>query len=338
MTYEEVLTQARKNMQPHCFACPVCDGRKCRNAMPGPGAKGTASSAYRNYDAWQNVLLNMDTLYEKRPVDTSLQIFGRTFRYPFFAAPVGAVDLHYGPLYNDITYNEVLIPAARQAGIAAFTGDGKDSAVMRAATDVIRLNGGAGVPTVKPWDKKTIQEKLEMIHASGAFAVAMDIDAAGLPFLQGCNPPAGAKSKEELAEIISLTDKPFIVKGIMTVRGAKKALEAGASAIIVSNHGGRVLDSCPGTCTVLKGICDAVGNEMDVLVDGGVRTGMDVFKALALGAKAVLIGRPFVTAIYGGGQEGVQLYVQKLAAELEDTMAMCGACSLEEITPEMVRI
>ena len=82
--------------------------------------------------------------------------------------------------------------------------------------------------------------------------VAMDIDAAGLPFLQNMNPPAGAKSVEELAEVVKMAGKPFIVKGIMTVAGAVKARDAGAAGIIVSNHGGRVLDQCPATAEVLE--------------------------------------------------------------------------------------
>ena len=122
----------------------------------------------------------------------------------------------------------------------------------------------------------------------------------------------------------------------MTVAGAKKALEAGASAIVVSNHGGRVQDHCPATAEVLPAIAQAVGSKMTILVDGGIRTGIDVFKALALGAHGVLIGRNFVNMIYGGGAEGVQVYVDKLKAELEDTMAMCGAHSLSEITSDMV--
>ena len=84
----------------------------------------------------------------------------------------------------------------------------------------------------------------------------------------------------------------------MTVKGALKAKEAGASAIVVSNHGGRVLDQCPTTAEVLPEIAEAVGADMKILVDGGIRSGVDVFKALALGADAVLIGRPFVTAVY----------------------------------------
>ena len=141
------------------------------------------------------------------------------------------------------------------------------------------------------------------------------------------------------AEIVKLAERPFIVKGVMTVKGALKAREAGAAAIVVSNHGGRVLDQCPATAEVLPEIAAALkGTGVKVLVDGGIRTGVDVFKALALGADGVLICRPFVTAVYGGGAEGVKCYIDKLAGELADTMQMCGAHTLAEITPDMVRV
>ena len=97
-----------------------------------------------------------------------------------------------------------------------------------------------------------------------------------------------------------------------------------------------MLDQCPATAEVLPAIADAVGGKMTILVDGGIRSGMDVFKALALGADGVLIGRPFVNMIYGGGAEGVQVFVNKLKAELSDTMAMCGAHSLAEISRDMI--
>ena len=116
------------------------------------------------------------------------------------------------------------------------------------------------------------------------------------------------------------------------------AKEAGAAAIVVSNHGGRVLDSCLATAEVLEEIVAEVNGSMKVLVDGGIRCGNDVFKALALGADGVLICRPFVTAVYGGGEEGVKLYIEKIGTELKDTMAMCGATNLGEITKDMVRI
>ena len=207
---------------------------------------------------------------------------------------------------------------------------------MEGAAAAIAKNGGCGVPTVKPWNLETIRQKMDLVKAADPFAIAMDIDAAGLPFLKNMTPPAGSKSVAELAEIVKLAERPFIVKGVMTVKGALKAKEAGAAAIVVSNHGGRVLDQCPSTAEVLPAIVDAVGGRMTILVDGGIRTGMDVFKALALGADAVLIGRPFVTMVYGAGAEGVKTYVEKLKAELADTMAMCGAHSLADISRSML--
>ena len=280
----------------------------------------------------------MDTLVENRPCDTTLELFGRTFQYPFFAGPVGAVQLHYGDCLNDISYNDILVSACAASGIAAFTGDGTDSNVMVAATKAIKNAGGLGIPTVKPWNIEVIREKMAMVKDSGAFAVAMDIDAAGLPFLKNLTPPAGSKSVEDLREVKQAAGLPFIVKGIMTVKGARKAKEAGADAIVVSNHGGRVLDQCPATAEVLEEIANAVDGSMKIFVDGGIRSGVDVFKALALGADAVIIARPFVTAVYGGAQEGVEAYVNKIGSELKDTMAMCGVASLKEITRDCVRV
>ena len=338
MNYQEILENARTCMGPYCKACPVCNGKACTSQMPGPGAKGTGTVAIRNYEKWQDICVNMDTICENGKADTSFEIFGRTYKAPIFAAPIGAMKLHYGDKYADLEYNNILVPACADAGIAAFTGDGVNAAVMQGATEAIRAKDGKGIPTVKPWDVNTLQEKLELIKASGSFAVAMDIDAAGLPFLKNLTPPAGSKTTEELAEIVKAAGVPFILKGIMTVKGALKAKEAGASAIVVSNHGGRVLDQCPATAEVLEEIVQAVGKDMKIFVDGGLRSGVDIFKALALGADAVLIGRPYVTAVYGGGAEGVATYTEKLTKELADTMTMCGAHNLSEISREMVRV
>jgi len=338
MTYQEVLAAARENMN-KCKACPVCNGKACGNNIPGPGSKGVGDTAMRNYEKWREIRVNMDTISDVATPDTSLDFFGKTFRYPFFAGPVGAVVAHYGDKHNDKSYNNVLVKACAEGGIAAFTGDGLDATVMDVACEAIAACDGMGVPTVKPWNLETIEAKMEKVKASGSFAVAMDIDAAGLPFLKGMNPPAGAKSVEQLSEIAKMAGKPFIVKGVMTVKGALKAKEAGAAGIVVSNHGGRVLDQCPATAEVLCDIVDALkGSGVKVIVDGGIRTGVDVFKALAMGADAVIICRPFVPMVYGGGEEGVKLYIEKIGAELSDTMAMCGAKTLSDITRDMVFI
>ena len=278
----------------------------------------------------------MDTICENREIDTSLELFGKEFCLPVFAAPVGAMQMHYGDQYSDQQYNNLLVSGCAAAGIAAFTGDGVNAAVMEGAVDAIKNSGGCGIPTVKPWNMELVHKKMDLVNTGSPLAVAMDIDAAGLPFLKNMQPPAGSKTVAELKQISSWTDRPFILKGIMTVSGAEKALEAGAAGIVVSNHGGRVLDHCPATAEVLPQIADAVKGKMTILVDGGIRTGMDVFKALALGADAVLIGRPFVNMVYGGGAEGIRIFAEKLQNELSDTMAMCGAHSLGEIRRSMI--
>ena len=336
MTYDEVLKSARGNMGPYCKVCPVCNGAACKNQMPGPGAKGVGDNAVRNYQKWQEIRVNMDTIHENKPIDTSVELFGRTFKYPFFAGPVGAMTLHYGEKYDDLDYNNLLVDACAKGGIAAFTGDGTNAKVMEGATAAIKAAGGLGIPTVKPWNLETIREKMELVKASGSFAVAMDIDGAGLPFLKNLTPPAGSKTEDELREVAEMAGVPFIIKGIMTRRGALKAKDAGAAAIVVSNHGGRVLDQCPATAEVLEDIVEAVGGRMKILVDGGLRSGVDVFKALAMGADGVLLGRPFVTAVYGGAAEGVQCYIDKIGGELEDTMRMCGANTISDISRDMI--
>ncbi len=337
MNYQEVIAQARGNMG-KCKACPVCNGQACRNTVPGPGAKGVGDTAIRNYDAWQKIRVNMDTLCSYGDADTRFTLFGKTFAAPLFAGPVGAVTMHYSDRYNDETYNAALVSGCAQAGIAAFTGDGLDANVMVQATKAIGAVDGLGVPTVKPWNLELIREKMALVKESDAFAVAMDVDAAGLPFLRGMEPPAGSKTVEQLREIREMAGRPFIVKGVMTVKGALKSLDAGADAILVSNHGGRVLDGCAATAEVLPEIVSAVEGRVPVLVDGGIRTGTDIFRALALGAQAVVIARPYVCAVYGGGAEGAVALTAKLQAELADTMQMCGVHSLGEITRECVRI
>ena len=320
MNVNEIREKSRSVIGPYCKSCPVCNGKACSNKIPGPGSKGTGTVAIKNYEAWQKIEVKMDTLAENKEIDTTFEMFGKTFKYPIFAGPVGAVSQHYSDLYNDNTFNEIYVRACAKSGIAAFTGDGLNEEIMMHATHYIKENNGIGVPTIKPWDKDTCFKKLDLANESNAFAIAMDIDAAGLPFLQGRIPPAGRKSVEELKEIIDYAHVPFIVKGIMSVEGAQKAVDAGAKAIVVSNHGGRVLDGTPATACV----------------DGGIRSGLDVFKALALGADAVIIARPFVNMIYGGKDEGVEAYVQQLGQELENTMMMTGVSSLREISKKNI--
>ena len=337
MNYNEVLAAARECVGPYCKACPVCNGRACANTMPGPGCKFPGNVAARNYEKWQEICVNMDTLCPNfADPDISFEMFGHTFSAPIFAAPLGALDMHYGPKYKDQEYNTILMKAAADYGVMAFTGDGVDPDIMKSAVRDSAAIGGMSVPTIKPWNKEAVFEKLDVANANGIFAAAMDVDGAGLPFLKKMNPNAGSKTVDEMREITAYAKMPFIIKGIMTPAGAVKAVESGAKAIVVSNHGGRVQGGVPSTAEVLPSIADAVKGKITIIVDGGIRSGVDVFRAIALGADAVLIGRPIIPAIYGGGAEGFKVYMDKIVGELKSTMTMCGAESLKEITREKI--
>jgi isopentenyl diphosphate isomerase/L-lactate dehydrogenase-like FMN-dependent dehydrogenase len=129
---------------------------------------------------------------------------------------------------------------------------------------------------------------------------------------------------------------PVILKGVMTVQDARLAVKAGAAGIVVSNHGGRVLDHTPGTAEVLPAIAAAVKGKIKIFVDGGIRSGADVLKMLALGAEAVLVGRPMAIAAVGGGKEGVALLLNQYADELRTAMIYGGCRSLDEVSPSVL--
>ena len=337
MTYQEIHESANGQVGPICKNCPVCNGKACGNTMPGPGCKYPGNTAARNYDKWQEICVNMDTLNPNYDPDVSLELFGHKFKAPIFVAPIGALKMHYGDKYDDVTYNNIMLKAAYDYGIMGFTGDGVDPNVMINAVAKMEQISGIGCSTIKPWNKEAVMEKLDILNNKNIFCVAMDVDGAGLPFLKAMNPNAGSKTVDEMKELISYAKMPFIIKGIMTVAGAKKAVEAGASAIVVSNHGGRVQGACPSTCEVLPEIAAAVKGKTKIFVDGGIRSGVDVFRAIALGADAVLIGRPIINAIYGSAEEGLPVYMDKIVGELKSTMTMCGVGSLKDISEKNVR-
>lgn len=142
---------------------------------------------------------------------------------------------------------------------------------------------------------------------------------------------------DTLSWLRSITSMPVLVKGVLTPEDALLAIEHGASGIVVSNHGGRQLDGSPAPITVLTEIADAVGGRAELIVDGGVRRGTDVVKALALGAKAVLIGRPYIWGLTLDGEAGVSSVLEQLRLEFELAMALCGVTSVDQITRRLVR-
>lgn len=159
------------------------------------------------------------------------------------------------------------------------------------------------------------------------------------PVVPGQALSSGAKrSWDDLARVRDAWDRPLVVKGILSPEDAVRCVDGGADAIVVSNHGGRLLDGAPATLSVLSEIADAVGGRCDILLDGGVRRGSDVAKALALGAAGCLVGRPYHYGLAAAGQAGVGRVLDILAAELDRTLAFVGCTSVAELDETRVRL
>lgn len=131
---------------------------------------------------------------------------------------------------------------------------------------------------------------------------------------------------------------PIVIKGIMTGEDARRAIDAGASAIVVSNHGGRQLDCVPATLQVLPEIVEAVNGQVEVLMDGGVRRGTDVVKAICLGARAVLVGRAYAYGLAAGGPAGVRKAIEILRSEMERTLKLLGCPSISALDRSYVNL
>ncbi|SET62381.1 FMN-dependent dehydrogenase, includes L-lactate dehydrogenase and type II isopentenyl diphosphate isomerase [Natronincola peptidivorans] len=332
MNYGEVLNNAKTIIGKKCRVCKECNGIACKGEVPGVGGKGTGLAFIRNREKINQVKLHLDTIVPEDKIDTSIELFGRTLKYPILAAPIGGLEMNYGTAQlDDFTYSQAIVGGCKDAGVIGLTADGVKDAFFQDPLKAVGENEGWGIPTIKPWKNDEILKKISQAEEKQVPAIAIDIDAAGLVILAMLGKPVTRKSVDELKEITSATKLPVILKGVMTVEGAKKALEAGAYGIVVSNHGGRVLDHTLATIEVLPQIAEAVKGKMKIFIDGGFRDGVDIFKALALGADAVLIGRPYAVAAYGGGREGVELYTQKVGQELKETMIMTGCNEIQDI-------
>ncbi|GAU07389.1 alpha-hydroxy-acid oxidizing protein [Desulfoplanes formicivorans] len=333
---QEIRQTARERMKGYCRVCPVCDGRACVGEVPGMGGLGTAASFRDNVSALAERKLNMRLVHHVIDPDTSVEICGRTLDMPVLAAPIGGVSFNMGGKVTEEAYIHGVLEGCVEHGTLGCTGDGVPAFISEAGFAAISRLGGAGIPFVKPWEDAELFDKLDKALASGARIVGMDIDAAGLITLRKMGRPVSPKPVTKLAEIIKRCPVPFLVKGIMTPDDAKRVRDAGAAGIVVSNHGGRVLDHTPGTARVLPRVAQAVRGDMAVLVDGGVRTGTDVLKMLALGADAVMIGRPIAVAAVGGLKEGVEAYLDQVRSELVQAMVLTGTARARAVEPDIL--
>jgi isopentenyl diphosphate isomerase/L-lactate dehydrogenase-like FMN-dependent dehydrogenase len=193
-------------------------------------------------------------------------------------------------------------------------------------------------------DRSVVEDLVQRAEAAGFGAIVVTVD---LPVLgrrerdlrTGFEPPVAIDSVvdpsitwRDLEWLRSLCSLPVLVKGILTAEDATLALEAGVDGVVVSNHGGRQLDGVAASLDALPEVVDAVGDRAVVLMDGGVRRGTDIVKALALGAKAVLVGRPALWGLAVGGADGVEQVLRLLRDEFELALGLCGCRSPDEVT------
>jgi isopentenyl diphosphate isomerase/L-lactate dehydrogenase-like FMN-dependent dehydrogenase len=335
----DVYAKARQVLYPVCRVCPQCDGVACAGEFPGIGGIGTGMSFQNNFTALKRVGLKLRTLTDvatvARKPDTSITLFGQKFSMPTFGAPMGTGST--GSRLTPEVFLDALLGGCVDAGTAGAIGDSPfPPPEFKMRCDIIARYHGRGIMGVKPRPNANLLKVLPVVEASGAFLITIDVDSAARYAGQKPEMEVGTKTVAQLREVIRATKIPILVKGIMTPDEALMAGEAGAAGIVVSNHGGRVLDYTPGTAEVLPAIADAVKGKMPILADGCVHDGSDVLKYLALGADAVMVGRHLLQAAFGGGREGVALFMKVMRDELETAMTMTGVPSVDKVSRRII--
>lgn len=333
---KEIREKARELMKGYCRVCAVCNGKVCVGEVPGMGGLGTGSSFHDNVNALSELKFNMRTIHDVEEPVTSVELLGMELDIPVLAAPIGGVKFNMGGGIGEDEYCEAIISGCAEKGIVGCTGDGVPDFIHESAFAAIKAENGRGIPFIKPWEDDELFDKMSKAADTGCTVMGVDVDTVGLVTLRKMGRPVTPKPVDKLKDIIGRTDCKFIVKGIMTADEARMAIDAGADAIVVSNHGGRVLDHCPGTARVLADVAKAVNGEIPVLADGGIRSGADVLKMLALGADAVMVGRPFSMAALGGKKDGVKEYIDTLKGELVQAMVLTGTATASEVSRDIL--
>lgn len=336
MNWREVKEAAREKLKPYCRVCPVCNGVACAGEVPGMGGVGTGSSFKANFEALNKIKLNLSTIHDVKETDTSFELFSQKLSMPVMAAPITGTPYNMGGAITEDAYCDEVISGSLLAGTLGWTGDGADPAMYSSGINAIKKNNGKGIPIIKPRAQDEIIKRIRQAEEVGALAVGVDIDGAGLITMALKGQPVSPKSPKEIEELVKSTSLPFILKGIMTLRESQIAYDLGVAAIVVSNHGGRILDHTPGVAEVLPEITEKLKGKITIIADGGVRSGVDVLKLLALGADAVLIGRPVVIAVVGGGREALKLYFDNIKNELKQAMLLTGVSSVRNVPRNII--
>lgn len=288
--------------------------------------RGNSDRITRDY--FDSLLIEMQHLDGKVP-DTTFSLYNEKFQTPIMTAALSHLKSSCG---NGMVE---MAKGARLAGAVNWAGMGDEQEL-----EAMLETGARTIKIIKPYaDNSIIQRKLEHAEKSGAFAVGMDIDHAfggdGKPDLV-LGALMAPKSKEEIAEFVKMTKLPFIVKGVLSERDAYKCVMAGARGIVVSHHHG-IMDYAVPPLMILPDILKVVAGEIPVFVDCGIISGIDAFKALALGATAVSVGRVIMEPLSTHGSEGVKNKLEEMTSELRGIMAKTGCSDLQHMENAVIR-
>ncbi|MBN2435882.1 MAG: alpha-hydroxy-acid oxidizing protein [Spirochaetes bacterium] len=332
-----IRAKAREKFGKACICCKECNGENCTSSIPGMGAVGTGESFKRNIRSLAEHKIITRVIHDVNNPDMSANIFNKKMSMPVFASPITGTVTNMNGAIDEFLYNKAVVKGSVQCGIVAMVGDGASPEKYRVGLNAIKEFGG-GIPVFKPRkEKKELLTRIKEAEDAGAIAIGVDIDAIVLKTMNLRNQATGARGVDKLKEIITNSKLPFVLKGVMSVEDARDAVSAGAAAIVVSNHGGRVLDQMPGVMDVLPEICREVKGKISIIADGGFRSGIDVFKALAVGADAVSIGRPVCIAAVGMEEDGVAYYLNTVKEEFMKCMILTGCQRVEDINESCIR-
>jgi isopentenyl diphosphate isomerase/L-lactate dehydrogenase-like FMN-dependent dehydrogenase len=340
---EEVRDRARKKLQGICAVYPACDGkgdkicqREAYGKPIGFGGTGSGSSFTANADSLKRWRLKTRLVGEHFEPVTHLTFCNRNLSMPIMGASTGGI-YRYNEAITEIDFCRATVRGCRDAGTLTWRGDSWFYTLENSpALDTLETEKGDGIPIFKQRAQDVLKQFIERAERAECPAVGVDLDGCGSTIMARHGQPVFRKSIKDLRELVRCTTLPFIAKGIMTTDDAEACVEAGVSIIAVSNHGGRVLDHTPGVAEVLPEIADRVRGKATITADGGVRTGYDVIKMLALGADAVLLGRDVIRAAVGAGTVGVRLHMERIHKTLKQAMFMTGCSDLFSISSDIL--
>jgi len=328
---------AREKLAGVCGVYKVCDGNPDRLCMGqkygnpiGMGGIGKGLGFTANIDALDRIKLKTRLISTHADPDLTTSIYGQTISLPVMASSLSGVKASMGGSISESEFAFNVLKGSIDASTIGWIGNTADEGQELAGIDAIK-KAGIGIPIFKPQKNERLIQLMTMAQEAGAIAVGVDLDGLGSVNWEKKGKPLFRKSIFDLKELVNSTELPFIAKGIMSVEDALDALDSGVNGIDVSNHGGRVLDSTRGVAEVLPDITKAVKGKITITAGGGVRTGFDVMKMLALGADAVLIGRDIIRAALGGGPQGVRLHFEYLKSDLRRGMIMTSCNSIDDI-------